>query len=207
LWTETIEAHRHAVHAAILDTAASLVAEHGLASVTMSQVAQAAGIGRATLYKYFPDVNSMLLAWHDKQIAEHLGQLAAIVEDTPDRGQRVSAVLRAYAMIVHGHRDHRLAGLLHHDGHPQLAEQHLHEFVTGLIADAATAGDVRADIPADELAHYCLHAVAAAAVLPSESEVDRLVTVTLAGLRPPPHTAAHPEPTGQETVQTDSRSG
>ncbi len=56
LWTETIEEHRRAVHDATLDTTAALVREHGLAAVTMSQIAAAAGIGRATLYKYFPDV-------------------------------------------------------------------------------------------------------------------------------------------------------
>ena len=47
LWTETIEEHRRAVHDATLDTTAALVREHGLASVTMSQIAAAAGIGRA----------------------------------------------------------------------------------------------------------------------------------------------------------------
>ena len=50
LWTETIEEHRRAVHDATLDTTAALVHEHGLPSVTMSQIAAAAGIGRATLY-------------------------------------------------------------------------------------------------------------------------------------------------------------
>jgi hypothetical protein len=35
LWTETIEEHRRAVQDATLDTTAALVAEHGLASVTM----------------------------------------------------------------------------------------------------------------------------------------------------------------------------
>ena len=47
LWTETIEEHRRAVHDATLDTTAALAREHGLASVTMSQIAAAAGIGRA----------------------------------------------------------------------------------------------------------------------------------------------------------------
>ena len=51
LWTETIEEHRREVREAILDAAWALAAEHGPLSVTMSQVAQAAGIGRATLYK------------------------------------------------------------------------------------------------------------------------------------------------------------
>ena len=37
-----------------------------------------------------------------------------------------------------------------------------------------------------ELASYCLHALAAASSLPSAAAIRRLVTVTLAGLRPPP---------------------
>ena len=74
LWNETIEAHRRAVHDAALDTAAALVAERGLLSVTMSQIAEETGIGRATLYKYFPDVEAILIAWHERQIARHLEQ-------------------------------------------------------------------------------------------------------------------------------------
>ena len=38
----------------------------------MSQVATETGIGRATLYKYFPDVEAILAAWHERQIARHL---------------------------------------------------------------------------------------------------------------------------------------
>src|SRR5690348_17355878 len=59
----------------ILDTTAELAAEHGLLSVTMSQIAERTGIGRATLYKYFPDVQAILHAWHERQIAAHLAQL------------------------------------------------------------------------------------------------------------------------------------
>ena len=77
LWTETIEAHRRAVHEAVLDTTAALVAEHGLRAVTMSQIAEQTGIGRATLYKYFPDVEAILVAWHDRHVSGHLEQLAA----------------------------------------------------------------------------------------------------------------------------------
>src|SRR5215207_7470460 len=53
LWHHTIQAHRREVRDAILETAAALVAQHGLRAVTMSQIAEETGIGRATLYKYF----------------------------------------------------------------------------------------------------------------------------------------------------------
>src|SRR6266508_4210937 len=71
LWNKTIEAHRREVRDATLDTAAKLVAEHGLRAVTMSQIAEHTGIGRATLYKYFSGVEAILLAWHERQITGH----------------------------------------------------------------------------------------------------------------------------------------
>jgi hypothetical protein len=43
---------------------------------------------------------------------------------------------------------------------------------------------VRDEIPAPEQADYCLHALTAATALTSKAAVERLVTLTLAGLRP-----------------------
>ena len=185
LWNETIEAHRRAVREAILDTTAALVAEHGLASVTMSQIAEATGIGRATLYKYFPDVEGILFAWHERQITGHLAQLAAVRDQAGDAGERLAAVLHAYALIAHESRNHHhteLAALLHRDQHVARAEQQLREMIRDLVAEGARTGDIRDDVPPDELARYCLHALTAASSLPSEAAVHRLVTVTLAGL-------------------------
>src|SRR5207302_1997916 len=115
LWTETIEEHRRAVHDATLDTTAALVREHGLAAVTMSQIAAAAGIGRATLYKYFPDVEAILVAWHDRHIARHLRQLAE-ARDAATPAGRLEAVLEAFALIQHQHHDTELPVALLHRG-------------------------------------------------------------------------------------------
>src|SRR5919106_1396870 len=68
LWSKTIEDHRKDVREAIAGSTVALVAAHGLRSVTMAQIASETGIGRATLYKYFPDVESILHEWHDRQI-------------------------------------------------------------------------------------------------------------------------------------------
>jgi AcrR family transcriptional regulator len=189
LWNETIDAHRRAVHEAILDTAAALVADGGLRSVTMSQIAEGAGIGRATLYKYFPDVESILLAWHERQIASHLTQLAEARDQAGDAGRRLDAVLTAYALITHqrrGHADGELTALLHRDQHVAHAHRQLRTMIRDLLAEAAQISAVRDDTTPDELAGYCLHALAAASSLTSEDAVHRLVTVTLSGLRPPP---------------------
>jgi hypothetical protein len=40
-------------------------------------------------------------------------------------------------------------------------------------------------VPVEELAGYCLHALGAAATLTGEAAIDRLVTITLAGLHAP----------------------
>jgi AcrR family transcriptional regulator len=188
LWDDTIQAHRHQVREAILDTTAALVATHGLLAVTMSQIAAATGIGRATLYKYFPDVEAILLAWHQRQISGHLDQLAEVRDQAGDADQRLEAVLEAYALIAHqahGHRDSELAAFLHRDQHVTKAEQQLRDMLQHLLTQAAATGKIRGDVAPSELASYCLHALAAAGSLPSRAAVRRLVTVTVAGLRPP----------------------
>jgi AcrR family transcriptional regulator len=188
LWNETIEAHRRAVRDAILDNTAALVAEHGLKSATMSQIAEMTGIGRATLYKYFPDVEAILLAWHERQITGHLDYLAGVRDGAGDARERLEAVLEAYALIQHKLRlahATELAAFLHRDEHVARAQQQLRDMIQDLLTEAAKTGDVRDDVGPEELASYCLHALTAASSLPSEAAARRLVTVTLAGLRPP----------------------
>jgi len=187
LWTETIEEHRRAVHDATLDTTAALVREHGLASVTMSQIASATGIGRATLYKYFPDVEAILVAWHDRLITRHLRLLAQVRDAASTPPGQLEAVLEEFALIQHQHHDTELpVALLHRGEHIAQARRQLQDLVSELLAAAVEVGAVRSDIAPGELASYCLSALAAAGSLPTEAAVRRLLAVTTSGLRPPP---------------------
>jgi len=188
LWSETIDDHRRQVRAAIVSSAAALVDEHGLMGVTMSHVASRAGIGRATLYKYFPDVESILQAWHERHIEDHLAQLAEIRDQPGDAGQRLLAGLTAYAKVCrlrHRPGSQELGALLHSDDRVNSAEHRLHEIFRGLLADAVAADAVRNDISVDELANYSVHALGAARGLRSEAAVRRLVDLTIAALHPP----------------------
>jgi AcrR family transcriptional regulator len=192
LWTTTIEEHRREVRDAILDATAALVAEHGLLSVTMSQIAEETGIGRATLYKYFSDVEGILVAWHERQIAGHLEQLSELRDQPGSARDRLRSLLEAFALIsreAQGSHDQQLVAFLHHGRQVARAEDALREMVRDLITEAAEAGEVRSDVPPEELADYCLHALSAAATLPSKAAVGRLIRVTVAGLEPTPHSA------------------
>lgn len=190
LWDETVEAHRRGVREAILATTATLVTEHGLRSVTMSRIAEEAGIGRATLYRYFPDVEAILSAWHEQQVEAHLGRLRELREGAGSAAQRLAAVLETYAHLSRGSRgrhDSDLGAVMHRADHVSRAGHRVRDLLRDLVAEGAAAGEFRGDVPPGELAGYCLHALAAIGDGSAEGRVvDRLVNVILAGLRPPP---------------------
>ncbi|WP_081788675.1 TetR/AcrR family transcriptional regulator [Candidatus Blastococcus massiliensis] len=188
LWTETIDAHRRSVREAILDTAWALVAERGLLAVTMSQIAETTGIGRATLYKYFPDVEAILVACHERHVADHLGRLSEIRDQHGGAEERLEAVLQAYALILHHrgrHGTEEMAALVHRGEHIDRAQHEIVNLITEILVEVASTNRLREDVGVGELATFCVHALAAAGRLPSEAAVRRLVSVTLAGLRPP----------------------
>jgi len=188
LWTKTIEAHRSEVREAILDTTTVLAAERGLLAITMSEIAEKTGIGRATLYKYFPDIESILGAWHERQITQHFDYLEGVRDKLTDPGERLEAVLEAFCLLsrgFQGHGDAEFAALLHRGKHVIGAQHRLHGMVKELLAEAAKAGAIRGDIPPGELATYCLHALTAASALESKAAITRLVAVTISALQPP----------------------
>ena len=183
LWTDTIEAHRQSVHDAVLDAAATLIAETGLSAVSMSAVASATGIGRATLYKYFPDVGTILAAWHARQIARHLSELETIATKPAEPMARLQTVLEAYVHNAFGSRGHA-QGMPHSAAHVAQGRAHLRSFLARLIEEAGNAGTVRRDIAADELAAYALAALDGAAQLTTKAAMGRLLELTLDGMRP-----------------------
>jgi len=187
LWTETVEAHRHEVRHAIMDTTSALVSEQGLRSVTMSEIAQKTGIGRATLYKYFPDVETILHAWHQRHIDTHIEHLTAVRDRAAAPTERLESVLTAHALHLHetrGHHGTELAALVHRGEHVAQAQRHLKDFIEALLTDAAKAGTVRHDAAPRELTEFCIHAIGAAQDLGSKAAVQRLVSVTLGALQP-----------------------
>jgi len=97
----------------------------------------------------------MLLAWHERQVSGHLQQLAELRDQISDPGQRLQAVLEAYALMRYQSHSGEFAALLHQGAHLARAQQQLSVFIQTLLADGAATGDVRDDVTPDELASNC----------------------------------------------------
>lgn len=198
LWDESIDGHRRAVRDAITEAAWRLAQEHGPLSLTMSQVAQAAGIGRATLYKYFADIESILVAHHARHIEDHLRVLEELRGGAGSAGSRLVRVVGAYASICfhRGQASPEVAGLVHRGPDVADAMGHLRLVFTELVGEAAAEGSARGDVPPGELAEYCLSALRAGTEAEHPDQVDRLVGVVLDGLGCPPEArdAGRPQP-------------
>ena len=164
---------------ATLDATGSLVEDRGPYNLTMSAIAARTGIGRATLYKYFPDVESVLIAWHERALATHLDELSSLARGPGSPRRRVGAVLDAYAAIEHAHRDHPLAHVLHVGAHYLDGRRRL----GALLAEAAEAGELRDDVAPDLLAAYCINALAAAREATGGVAARRIAALTLDALR------------------------
>ena len=169
-----------------MDTTWQLVMDHGLLAVTMSRIAAEVGVGRATLYKYFPDVEAILFAHHHQHVVHHLAQLGALRDQAHDPIEGLRAVLTGYAQICRHRRQHgtdELMRLLHRDAEIAPAHQQLDDLIAELIASAAThVNAASADVASSELASYCRHALEAASTLTTDEAVDRLVAIVLRGL-------------------------
>src|SRR5438445_7451014 len=132
--------------AAILDAAAHALSEHGRS--TMADVAAAAGVSRATLYRYFPDRQALLDALASHALADAAARLAdaglerAPVEEAIERIVRaLTAVGDRYAVLV-GEQV---------EGDPGEIERLIAAPIRSVLIRGLDRGLLRQDLPAEVL--------------------------------------------------------
>jgi len=184
-WHETVGEHRRDVRSSIVHATWSLVHEKGPLAITMADVAERAGVARATLYKNFRSVEAILATAHGERVEAHLAQLERAVDRAPDAGAALRTLLERYGQIAYqrtrnGGPD--LHNLLHQGGRHEEQEAKLLALVARVIRDAQESGEVRDDVTADVLAAYCVAALGAAGHLLKASIPDLCRTV-MTGLR------------------------
>jgi AcrR family transcriptional regulator len=157
--------------ARILDAAERLFREHGVAAVSMDQIARAAKVGKGTLFRRFGDKAGLAVALLD---ARERDLQAAILSGPPPLGpgappaERLVAFLTAYADFLEAHLDLvHMSETARPGARYRIGAYRLwHRHVAVLVAAAAPDSD------ADYLAHALLAPLAADQRLALRDEID-----------------------------------
>ncbi|MGY6271550.1 TetR/AcrR family transcriptional regulator [Achromobacter denitrificans] len=145
----------------LAQTACRLFESFGYDAVTMEQIAVEADVAKGTLYNHFPVKEALLAHRFHTELAASVAALLPALRELPAFGERLTRVLHASARWSESRRAYlgpylryRLSTLQPGgaDGgrHPRSGLQGLFE---SLVAEAQAAGQARADLPADLLAH------------------------------------------------------
>lgn len=174
-WVETLDGHREAVRHAAIDAALEIASEIGFQKVSMSEVAARTGITRATLYKYFADVDAIFVEWHRRMLEKHLAHVEVIAEKDGGVVDQLTEILLFFAMTARHHHGTRFADALHDREHARAAEERLIAVVEGIVADGVDAGTFRADLSPRETAVFLQGSLSGVHRLPDDAAVKRLV--------------------------------
>jgi AcrR family transcriptional regulator len=107
---ERVDAARN--RARVLDAAGRLFAERGATAVSMEDVARAAGVGKGTLYRRYPDKAALaaaLLDEHERQLQEQLLRGAPPLGPGAPPAERLAAFYAAMVDLLEPHLDLTLA--------------------------------------------------------------------------------------------------
>ncbi len=85
---ENIAEHVAEQEAAIFAAATRLFAEHGVNDVPMGVIAEAVGLARPSLYRYFPTKAAIVVRWFDQQMTPLIAESTAIAETDATTSER-----------------------------------------------------------------------------------------------------------------------
>jgi AcrR family transcriptional regulator len=139
---------RDRIATGILEKAAVVLAERGEAT-SMADVAAAAGVGRATLYRYFPGRDRLLGALADMAVEELSERIAEAELDTIPVPEGIARLTRAFVAAAS-----RYVALMRVGAKPAASgetDRQIIEPLRGLLRRGAADGTLRQDLPVEVL--------------------------------------------------------
>ncbi|QPK81213.1 TetR/AcrR family transcriptional regulator [Schaalia sp. ZJ405] len=92
--------HRQMTRRLLFDALGDLLATTPFDAITMSQIANLAGVGRTSVYNHFPDKEILLLAYMREVTAEFTEMLTEALDNEPDALEQMRLYLRAYLELT-----------------------------------------------------------------------------------------------------------
>jgi TetR/AcrR family transcriptional regulator, mexCD-oprJ operon repressor len=169
------QALQQRVTAAILDGAARLFAVEG-EQASMNDVASAAGVARATVYRYFPNRQALLDELARAAVSDADARLAAarIDEVAPEEG-----IARAVRALVDVGDSFVLLARERVRSDPERFEGRLNQPLRQLFERGQAGGDIRGDIPSTRLTESLMGLIVGVLVsTPPLGKEDMIATIT-----------------------------
>ncbi|WP_194949862.1 TetR/AcrR family transcriptional regulator [Actinomyces trachealis] len=91
--------HRERTRTALFDALSTLLSQRTFDKITLSDVANRAGVGRTAVYNHFSDKEDLLLAFMDYETQLHAAELARATAQTPDPIDRLRLYVRQQALV------------------------------------------------------------------------------------------------------------
>lgn len=180
----TRTALRDHVSTMIMERAATVLAERG-DGVSMADIAKAADVGRATLYRYFPTRDALITAMADTALQDLGTRVAEASLDTVTIPEAIARITRAfiangqYAALLRGQRDECLSS--------DEIDRLISNPIRSLLQRGIDSGVLREDLSADTMLTISgglLQAgVTLAAGIGGEEASAAITTVLLDGVR------------------------
>ena len=129
---ESLASHRELTRTRLFDALGSLMAEQPFESITMSQIAERAGVGRTAVYNHFADKEVLLLAYMRQVTEEFTSVLSDRLSTEPDPLMRLRLYIRSHVQMTS--RYHVKAGMGLRRQMSDRGASHLHDHV-GMVGE------------------------------------------------------------------------
>ena len=144
---ESLASNRELTRARLFEALGSLMGEQSFESITMSQIAERAGVGRTAVYNHFADKEVLLLAYMREVTSEFARVLKQRLEAEPDPLMRLRIYIRSHLQMIG--RYHVKAGMGLRRQMSGQGASHLHdhaglvgEVLIGILDEAMECGQI-----------------------------------------------------------------
>ncbi|WP_017570072.1 TetR/AcrR family transcriptional regulator [Nocardiopsis halotolerans] len=156
----TIAAHRARTRERIMEAVDELIRTQGIDRVSMTDVANSAGITRTALYNYFPDKPALLLAFTEQVNSSFVERYRRELPSGVSAARRLSAFVRLQleGIMAHPHPPAaELGASLGPDAYQALAAHvaPMQRLLTEILEEGTTAGEFD-PLPAEHVARLTL---------------------------------------------------
>jgi AcrR family transcriptional regulator len=160
-WQEQLADARIGLRRAIQEAALRLVGELGMPNVTMSSVAEEAGVSRQTLYNHYPDLESMILDAARTEIDLAGGIISDVVASAPDAATALDVYVRGTLssptrneIVISGagmspERETEIFEML----------EPIHQNLRGILAKGVEDGSFRDDLVPEDVSEVLFHMI------------------------------------------------